>query len=107
MTTNGNTPKHVVTVVTIFSDGTAEVSTTNRKWANRLEKLQAEDFAQEFDSANMGRHFVMEASLFRPPFHRENIREWTDDQLEINRIKYFKKFCGLFGGQQAPARFRR
>ncbi len=30
MTTNSNTPKHVVTVVTILSDGTAEVSTSGR-----------------------------------------------------------------------------
>jgi hypothetical protein len=34
MTTKGNTTKHVVTVVTILSDGTAEVSTTGSIPAN-------------------------------------------------------------------------
>lgn len=107
MTNNSNTPKHVVTVVTILSDGTVEVSTTNRKWANRLEKLEQEGFAQEIESANMGRHSIFQAEMFLLPLHRENTPEWTNDQLEINRIKYFEKFCGMFSGQQAPARFRR
>jgi hypothetical protein len=88
MTAKSNTPKHVVTVVTIFSDGTAEVSTTNRKWANRLAKLEQKGYAQEVESATMGRHFVLEANMFRPPFHRENTREWTDEEREAARVRF-------------------
>ena len=38
-----------------------------------------------------------------PPFHRENTREWADDELQMNRIEYIEKLGWLLGGQQAEA----
>jgi len=43
------------TVITISEDNVAEVSTTNRKWLKRLANLTELGFAEEIESAMIGR----------------------------------------------------
>ena len=50
---------------------------------------------------------MLEADMFRPPYHQENTREWAGNKLQMNRIEYIEKFGWLLCGQQAEADFGR
>ena len=77
------------TVITISEDNMAEVSTTNRKWLKRLANLTDQGFAEEIESAMIGKTFRFDAKLLRLPFYREP-REYTAEQRNAARDRLAK-----------------
>lgn len=74
------------TIIIIPEDGdTASISTFNRKWTNRLVKLEEEGVAEEVATSIEGaREFELPKKLIRIPFNRQP-REWTEEQKEEAR----------------------
>lgn len=63
----------------------AEVSTFNRRWINRMDRLTDEGKAQEVEATIDGaREWQFDKSLIKLPFAR-NPREWTADQRQEAR----------------------
>lgn len=72
-----------------FNDGdeNATITTSNRKWINRLEALAEAGHATEYESEVAGaRVFEVGKGMLRMPVHRTP-RSWTDEQREESRAR--------------------
>lgn len=78
-------PNQTVCVID-HDDDTLVISTVDRKWINRLSRLETDGHATELEPSIAGtREWELESvSMLRLPFHRAT-REWTPEQRQAVR----------------------
>lgn len=83
--------RQTVIVIPEDGEGMVQVSAVNRKWINRLEKLESEGrgVTEVATSVSGAREFEVERSLIPLPVYRPGPhRVWTDEEREAARERF-------------------